>query len=204
VRWNEQAGAPTFRMFVGFVLSLVLPPTYTGRAYLVQALRQHGLKMEDDLINEIVAKCIPDSKKRSKLARLAGTSDLANRRANLVRQLNSVVLAIVSSRNGRPFDIYFHPSPVNKILGRGLVVPPKKLKTRLATIICCDNGHTNGFFKQELEEGQDITRAAMDLIPEPCSDDALSYCCCLCDAPVPIRTKNRDKWVVRTESDWIR
>jgi hypothetical protein len=112
-------------MFVGFVLSLVLPPTYTGRTYLVQALRQHGLTMPNDLISEIIEKCIPDAKKKAKLARLARTYDLASWRANLVRELDSVVLAIVSSRNGRSLDVYFHANSVNEILlSRGLIVPP--------------------------------------------------------------------------------
>ena len=70
------------RMFVGFFLSLLLPPTYTGRKYLNRALQRHNLTIPDDMIDGIVAECIADAKKTARLAKMAGSHDLSNWPAN--------------------------------------------------------------------------------------------------------------------------
>ena len=68
--------------------------------------------------------------------------------------------------------------------------------------ICCDSGHSNGFFQMEVEEGHDITRDAIDLITAR-KPDGVTYLCSTCGAPIALRLKDRDKWFVRSEGDWI-
>jgi hypothetical protein len=190
------------RMFVGFILSLVLPPTYTGKKYLIQALTLHDVAMPDELIEQIVQKCIPDAKEKAKLARLAGTHELANWRANVVRELDSVVTAIVCSRNGEPLDVYLHAKAVNDLLvATGYALPP--LKARLGMRVCCEDGHLNGFFGQDVQAHRDITQSALHLCAEPDPDDGSRYLCSRCGAPVAICVKDRDKWAVCIEGNWV-
>jgi hypothetical protein len=111
---------------------------------------------------------------------------------------------VMSRRGDVPPDIFFHAQPANDLpIAHGLISKPKKYKARLGWLIRCDAGHMNGFFVKDVEERQYITRDAMDVSDVTASNDGLSLACSTCGAPVAIRVRERDQWIVRGDADWV-
>ncbi len=116
------------KTIMGLIAAYTLPAKITGRAYLLERCKRHNLAMPLDIVDEIVAQCEADAKKKADVAKMWNDHDLSNWRVNFEEELH---LVLGSIRGGKAVmtdqitgKVLGYPQSVYDLLAsRGLVAP---------------------------------------------------------------------------------